>query len=77
MSASGSGADSGEVAKERDRLRHELESLRIDAENTRRALADSDSRLRRLQRETAGDGAGAKGDEAIQALRAELGSLAD
>ena len=71
-----SGSD--EIAAERDRLKTELDALRIDAENTRRALADSDARLRKLQQETTSAAVDAKsGDAAIQQLRAELGSLGD
>jgi myosin protein heavy chain len=66
-----------EVSEERDRLKREMESLRVEAESTRRALADSDARLRKLQQERAKEESGSDGDEAIQALRAELGSLGD
>ena len=40
-----------DVREERDRLKRELDAMRVDAENTRRALADSDARLRKLQQE--------------------------
>jgi chromosome segregation ATPase len=69
-----------EVREERDRLKRELDALRIDAENTRRALADSDARLRKMQQEKSAARAeprDKKGDLAIQQLRAELGSLGD
>jgi chromosome segregation ATPase len=69
-----------DVREERDRLKRELDSMRVDAENTRRALADSDARLRKLQQEKAPAKAETRekaGDLAIQQLRAELGSLGD
>ncbi|HVR28314.1 MAG TPA: hypothetical protein VMS86_02175 [Thermoanaerobaculia bacterium] len=69
-----------EIQQERDRLKRELDALRLDAENTRRALADSDARLRKLQQEKSGAGAEPAekaGDLAIQQLRADLGSLGD
>ena len=69
-----------EIREERDRLKRELDSVRVEAENTRRALADSDARLRKLQQEKAPAKAEPRektGDLAIQQLRAELGSLGD
>jgi chromosome segregation ATPase len=67
------------LREERDRLKRELDAMRVDAENTRRALADSDARLRKLQQEKtpARTDRDKKGDLAIQQLRAELGSLGD
>jgi chromosome segregation ATPase len=76
----GSQKRSDEMREERDRLKRELDSLRTDAENTRRALADSDARLRKLQQEKSSAGSEPRekaGDLAIQQLRAELGSLGD
>jgi chromosome segregation ATPase len=69
-----------EIREECDRLKRELDAMRVDAENTRRALADSDARLRKLQQEKAPSRPESKektGDLAIQQLRAELGSLGD
>ena len=68
------------VREERDRLKRELDAMRVDAENTRRALADSDARLRKLQQEKSSARPETRektGDLAIQQLRAELGSLGD
>ena len=68
------------VRVERDRLKRELDAMRVDAENTRRALADSDARLRKLQQEKSSGRPETRektGDLAIQQLRAELGSLGD
>jgi chromosome segregation ATPase len=68
-----------DLREERDRLKRELDAMRVDAENTRRALADSDARLRKLQQEKspARPERDKAGDLAIQQLRAELGSLGD